>query len=130
MSEENVELVRRGYEHFARTGEVYESIYSADVEWHGAAGDPEEVFRGVEGVKRLTAEVQEQFEDFRSEPFEFLDSGDRVVVGLVHRGQGRGSGADVEMREWNVFLIREGMIASVHEYANRDEALEAAGPQE
>ena len=131
MSQENVDLVRRGYEHFARTGEADVRVYSADVEWHGAAEDPDtEVFRGVEGVKRLIAEVQDQLEDFRTEPFEFLDGGDRVVAGLVHRGRGRGSGADVEMREWHVFLIRKGKIASVHEYRNRDDALEAAGLSE
>ena len=31
------------------------------------------------------------------------------------------------MREWNVFLIRDGRIASVHEYSEREKALEAAG---
>ena len=31
------------------------------------------------------------------------------------------------MREWNVFRIREGRIVSVHEYREREDALEAAG---
>jgi ketosteroid isomerase-like protein len=128
MSQHNVDLVRQGYEHFARTGELDVSVYAPEVEWHSAADDPGlEVFRGVDGVKELIAEVQEQLEDFRTEPFEFLDAGDRVVAGLVHRGRGRGSSAEVEMREWNVFLIREGKIVSVHEYRDREEALEAAG---
>jgi ketosteroid isomerase-like protein len=131
MSEENVELVRRGYEHFARTGEPDGSLYAPDVEWHSAAQDPgQEVFHGVEGVKKLIAEVQEAMDDFRTDPFEFLDAGDQVVAGLIHRGRGKESSAEVEMREWNVFLIREGRIASVHEYGDRDEALEAAGLSE
>jgi hypothetical protein len=74
MSEENVELVRRGYEHFAQTGEADASVYSPDVEWHSAA--------------------------------------------------------EVEMREWNVFLIVEGAIVSVHEYSDRETALRAAGLSE
>lgn len=131
MSEENVDLVRGAYEHFARTGEPDVSAYAPEIEWHSAAEDPGlEVFHGVEGVKKLIAEVQEQLEDFRTEPFEFLDAGDRVVAGLVHRGRGRGSSAEVEMREWNVFLIREGRIVSVHEYPDREEALRAAGLEE
>jgi ketosteroid isomerase-like protein len=131
MSEENVDLVRRGYEHFARTGEPAASLYSPDVEWHSAAADPgQEVFHGVEGVKKLIADVQEAIDDFRTEPFEFLDAGDQVVAGLIHRGRGKGSSAEVEMREWNVFLIRAGRIASVHEYSERKEALEAAGLSE
>jgi ketosteroid isomerase-like protein len=128
MSEENVDLVKQSYEHFARTRELDVTAYGPEVEWHSAADDPGlEVFRGVEGVKELIAEVQVQLEDFRTEPFEFLDAGDRVVAGLVHKGRGRGSSAEVEMREWNVFLIRAGKIVAVHEYRNREEAIEAAG---
>jgi len=131
MSQENVDLVRRGYEYFARTGEPDVSAYAPEIEWHGAAEDPGlEVFHGVEGVKKLVEEVQEQLDDFRTEPFEFLDAGDRVVAGLVHRGRGRGSSAEVEMREWNVFLIREGRIVTVHEYGKREDALKAAGLSE
>jgi ketosteroid isomerase-like protein len=131
VSQENVDLVREAYEHFARTGEPHTAAYAPDVEWHSAADDPgSEVFRGVQGVKDLVKEVQEQLEDFRTEPFEFLDAADRVVAGLVHRGRGRGSSAEVEMREWNVFLIRDGKIASVHEYRERQDALEAAGLSE
>jgi ketosteroid isomerase-like protein len=128
MSEENVELVRRGYEHFAQTGQADASVYSPDVEWHSAAEDPyPEPFRGVEGVNRLIGEVRDVIDDFRTEPFEYLDGGDFVVAGLVHRGRGKGSAAEVEMREWNVFLIEQGKITSVHEYGDRDAALRAAG---
>ena len=128
MSQENVDLVRQAYEHFARTGEPDLSAYAPELEWHSAAEDPGlEVFHGVEGLKKLIEDVEEQLEDFRTEPFEFLDAGGRVVAGLVHRGRGRGSSAEVEMREWNVFLIRGGKIVSVHEYRDRQDALEAAG---
>jgi ketosteroid isomerase-like protein len=131
MSQDNVELIRGAYEHFARTGEPDLSIYAPDVEWHSAADDPAtEVFHGREGVKKLTADVRETLDDFRTEPFEFLHAGDRVVAGLLHRGRGKGSSAEVEMREWNVFLIRDGQIASVHEYSDRDEGLKAAGLSE
>jgi ketosteroid isomerase-like protein len=131
MSEENVDLVRRGYEHFARTGEADASIYAPEIEWHSAADDPgQEVFHGVEGVKKLIAEVQEDIEDFRTEPFEVLDAGNHVAAGLIHRGRGRGSSAKVEMREWNVFLIEQGKIVSVHEYSDREAALRAAGLRE
>ena len=131
MSEENVEVVRRGYEHFAQTGEADATIYSPDVEWHSAAEDPNaEPFHGVEGVRRLIQEVRESLDGFRTEPFEYLDGGDFVVAGLTHRGRGKGSDAEVEMREWNVFLIERGKIVSVHEYSDREAALRAAGLSE
>ena len=65
MSQEDVEVVRRGYEHFAQTGEADLSVYSPDVEWHNAAEDPfAEPFHGVEGVRRLIQEVRESLDDF------------------------------------------------------------------
>jgi ketosteroid isomerase-like protein len=131
MSQENVELVQRAYDHFAQTGEPDASVYSPDVEWHSAAEDPiSEPVRGVDGVRSLIKEVRESLEDFHTEPFEYLDGGDCVVAGLLHRGRGKGSAAQVEMREWNVFLIGEGKIVSVHEYADREDALRAAGLRE
>jgi hypothetical protein len=49
VSEENVDLVRGAYEHFARTGEPDVSAYAPKIEWHSAAEDPGlEVFHGVE----------------------------------------------------------------------------------
>lgn len=91
MSQENVELVRRAYEHFAQTGELDASVYSSDIEWQSAAEDP------------------------------------TVVAGLLDRGKGKGSDAQVEMREWNVFLIQGQKIVSVHEYGDREDAVRAAG---
>ena len=76
MSEENVELVRQGYDDFAQTGGTDFSIYSPDVEWHNAAEDPyAEPFQGVEGLRRLLHEVRDSIDDFRTEPFEYLDGG-------------------------------------------------------
>ena len=89
-----------------------------------------EPFHGVEGVRRLIQEVRESLDGFRTEPFEYLDGGDFVVAGLTHRGRGKGSDAEVEMREWNVFLIERGKIVSVHEYSDREAALRAAGLSE
>ena len=78
----------------------------------------------------MIQEVRESLDDFRTEPFEYLEGGDCVVAGLIHRGRGKGSAAEVEMREWNVFLFEEGQIVSVHEYSHREAALRAAGLSE
>jgi hypothetical protein len=59
-----------------------------------------------------------------------LDGGNCVLAGLIHRGRGKGSAAEVELREWNVFLFEEGLVVSVHEYSDREAALRAAGPSE
>ena len=40
------------------------------------------------------------------------------------------SGAEVEMRDWQVFTLREGMIVRYGLFATREQALEAAGLSE
>ena len=40
------------------------------------------------------------------------------------------SGVETDSPNWTVFTIRDGKIASGHEYATREQALEAAGLSE
>jgi hypothetical protein len=61
------------------------------------------------------------------EPFEFLDAAIAWWRGWFTAGRGKGSGAEVEMREWNVFLFQGGEVVSVHEYGDREDTLRAAG---
>ena len=46
------------------------------------------------------------------------------------RACGRGSGVEVEMEYWQVWLFRDGKAARWEEYLDRQEALEAAGLKE
>jgi ketosteroid isomerase-like protein len=61
---------------------------------------------------------------------EFIDAGDRVLVTAHHRGRGRGSGIEVDRRFYLVYSLRNGKVARADEYADRTEALEAAGLSE
>jgi ketosteroid isomerase-like protein len=64
-----------------------------------------------------------QIEDARS-------SGDRVFLVATHGGRGRASGAPVEGETAYVYTVRDGKISRVELFADRDEALEAAGLSE
>jgi ketosteroid isomerase-like protein len=154
MSEENVELVRRGYEHFARTGEPDASLYASDIEWHSAAEDPgQEVFHGVEGVKKLIAEVQEAmdvtvaygheefsrtirhyigaFEDYDYEARGLTDLGSGAVLALVtEEGRGKSSGVPVRQSFAVLYTVIDGKIVRVTFFASEEQALEAAGVSE
>ena len=50
--------------------------------------------------------------------------------GAAMRARGRGSGGEVEMEYWQVWLFRDGKAARWEEYQDRQEALEAAGLSE
>jgi ketosteroid isomerase-like protein len=128
MSQENVEVVRRGVEAYA----------SLDVEAMLKVADPEIVWKqaeepsavqGYEGVARAMVRWNEMWEEPHIDAEEYLDGGDRIVVVIRHRGRGRASGVEVDMASYHVFTVRAGRIVSMHEYGpgKRAEALEAAG---
>jgi ketosteroid isomerase-like protein len=59
-----------------------------------------------------------------------IDAGDQVVVVHYERGRGKGSGVEVEHRVANVFDLRDGRVIRKRPFANRSEALAAAGLRE
>ena len=81
MSEENVEIARRGYAAYNRDGpHAIIEYLDPEVEWGTPEQDPfmTGTYRGHEGVRRFLDEFFELFEEARIEPEEFLDAGDRV----------------------------------------------------
>jgi ketosteroid isomerase-like protein len=136
MSQENVEIVRRGYELFAAGDlEGVAALFSAGVELPDAGGlGITDTFpgtrRGPEGFLRGAEEAQEAFEDFRVEPEDFIDAGETVVVPVRISGRGRASGAKQEMRLTHLWALRNGKVISSEIYRTVEEALEAAGLRE
>ena len=59
-----------------------------------------------------------------------LTSGDHVFNGVAINGRGRGSGVEVAMEFWQVWLVRGDRAARCEEYLTRSEALEAVGLSE
>jgi ketosteroid isomerase-like protein len=105
-----------------------------DVEWHSVAGPLFGVgtIRGREAVlKFLWEDLRESIVGVRARPEEFIDLGDdRVLVVARYERRGRSSGAEVDLRVASVYQLRDGMLATVHDYTSREEALEAAGLSE
>ena len=135
MPEENVELVRQGFEAVNRDDRASASRFLApDVEWHSVAGPLFGVgtIRGREAVlKFLWQDLRESIEGFRARPEELTDLGnDRVLVVARYVGRGRSSGAEVDLRVASVYQLRDGMLAAVDDYTSREEAFEAAGLSE
>jgi ketosteroid isomerase-like protein len=132
MSQENVELVRQGFEAFNRGDRATVTRFLApDVEWHSLAGPILGVgkIRGREAMlKFLWQDLPESIEGFRIRAEEVTDLGnDRVMVVARYEGRGRSSDVEVDQRIASVYEVRDGMAASVRDYETRAEALEAAG---
>jgi ketosteroid isomerase-like protein len=125
MSEENVEAIRRGYEHFIATGEVRAH---PDLVWDvSRLGWPDQqIYPGVEGATRFNAEWADAWDDWELEVEDYLDAGERVVVILNQRGRSKATGIPVDMRFAQVWTLRDGRATRMEMYASVEEALEAA----
>ncbi len=132
MSQENVEIVRRGYDAFNR-GDIEGVIETvgSEVRWDMSERvfNPA-VYEGHDGIRRFVKEIDEVWEDFRLEPLEFIDAGDKVVVSHLIHGSGKGSGVDVELPSTSVYTLRGSKVIESRMYRDHAEALEAAGLSE
>ena len=129
MSQENVEIIRRGYAHFFATGELRAD---PDLVWDVTRlGWPDQqIYSGIEGAKQFMADWAEAWDDWEMEAEDFLDSGERVVVIVNQRGRSKATGLAVEMRFAQVWTLRDGIAVRMQMYADTDEALESVGLSE
>jgi ketosteroid isomerase-like protein len=136
MSQENVEIVRRGYElyeagDFEGVAELFaEDAEIPDAAGLGVAGTATGARYGPQGFLRAIEETLEAFEDYRNDIEEFIDAGDAVVVPVRISGTGRTSGARVDVRVAHLWFLRDGKVVQGEVHRSTKEALQAAGLSE
>ena len=133
MSQENVEIVRRGYEQFAATGDFLAINTTVDFVWDMSKfrGWPEQqTYDGVEGARAFHRAWLEAWDDWELEVEAFHDAGDKVVAIVRQRGKSKTSGVPVDMAFGQVWTFRDGKSARMEMYADPVEALEAVGLSE
>ena len=134
MSQENVEIVKVAYEVFAREGlDRFIEHFTDDVEYRvlGADGLIHGPIHGKDGVRAWLQDWIDMFDGFWQQLVELIDAGgDTVFTAERFGGRARLSGVEADSPNWTVFTIRDGKIARGHEYATREQALEAAGLSE
>ena len=132
MSQENVQIVRQGYELLeSRDIEAWIGLFDADVEAHDLAGIPDEpIRRGHDALREWVAMMEEIWVDPRYEPEEFIEAGGFIVVAVRATARGRGSGVPLDIPIFQVFEVQGGKIRRLWAYRDRAEALEAAGLRE
>ena len=131
MSQENVEVVRAGFEAWnAPDMEALRELYDPDVLWRPPEGWPEPgPYVGREAVMRQLEQMRETWDADTLEPIsDFIHAADRVVVRQIWRGAGRGPESNLEIT--NVFMLRKGKIVYQEFFWDHAEALEAAGLSE
>jgi ketosteroid isomerase-like protein len=133
MSEENVEMIRRAYEAYER-GDLDAAVadIAPDCEYIAAGTVPGRtgVYRGPEGYREFVAWLAEEFTDSHAKVDTLIDAGDSVVLGATLRGQGRQSGIPVNFTFWQVWRFAAGKVVHGQGFADKAEALEAAGLSE
>jgi ketosteroid isomerase-like protein len=128
MSGENVEIVRAVMNAFAREDlPAFLPLMDPEINFEPHLAGVEGSYRGHDGVERFFADAFESFEILDANYADIRDLGDQVLVLGTLRLNGRESGVQVENPLAIVARIREGLITYLKDYADRDQALEAAG---
>ena len=132
MSQENVELVRRSFEAFARGDfDAAFSCFGPDPEWRTAADEPDQrTYCGIAALRAFADSLSDAWADRFEDVMEFegfIDRGDWVVVPWSARLRGRGSGIPIEVTETYAVQVQDAKIVRVDEYRTKEQALEAVG---
>ena len=129
VSEQRVELVRRGYEAWnsGDRGWVLEHM-SEDVEWVTPPEDPDTgSYHGFEGIQAFWDQWRAAVGRLRFQPLEFIDAGEQVVVCTRRSGVGEQSGLEVSDTVFQVYSFDGDTCVRVQEFYEKDQALRAAG---
>ena len=135
MSQENVQIVRRGIKEFNQqfnsTEELDLDFLAPDVALDNSnAAFDNEVFSGLDGIRRYMALQRGMWKHQRVEPREFIPHGeDQVIVVFRFSSTGR-DGVESVAHAALVVTVREGKIAHLKAFQSKAEALQAVGLSE
>jgi uncharacterized protein len=132
MSQKNLERARAGYEAFNR-GDIESllDLCAPDIEWRDFATIDSGSVTGKDAVRAYFETVKEAWEQIRLEPEEITDiGGGRVLVVSRLTGRGKGSGIEVGTQGADLLTFEGGLLVRWMGYADRAQALEAAGIEE
>jgi ketosteroid isomerase-like protein len=125
VSRENVEIVREFFDTYRR-GDYDASLacLAPDVVYKVSQEAPA---HGRDAVRAIWERWESSFDEIETIPEEFIDAGEHVVVTVRYIGRGRGSGVEFDQRSYEVCTVRAGQCSRKFEFADRSEALAAAG---
>jgi ketosteroid isomerase-like protein len=129
MSQENVEIVRRGLDaafrrpkpDFATVNDLFEPDHEFVSHTSGAEG---RIFQGARGFREWLTNMGEAWESWVNEleQVTHIDK-DRVLAIRSFRSRGKASGVALEQRVASIVTVRGGKIVRTENYPSSDEAL-------
>ena len=132
MSEENVEIVRRIFDGWAK-GDFRGPTDELDPHVVFVVRPPlaEPTVRlGPEGISNYMRDFLRQFVGYVIEAKELQPIGDTVLASAVWRAAGRWTGIRMEVPVFMLFTFRGRKIVRMESIGEKDEALQAAGLSE
>jgi ketosteroid isomerase-like protein len=133
MSEENLDLVRRGLDAYQRRDvQGMCDVAHAQCElFTFTVGVVEaQPFVGHAGIANWMSQELEPWEEWRLEPGEIREVGERVLVRTTVTARGQGSSVKLTADAGVVFEFQDGRIMRLWSYLNWNDALEAVGLSE
>jgi uncharacterized protein len=131
MSQENVEIVRRGFAAWnAGDMDALRELYDPEVSWRPPEDWPEPgPYVGRDAVMRQLEQLRETWDAETLEPIDdFIDAADRVVVRVIWRGAGHGPELNMELT--GAYTVRNGRIFGLEFFRDHAEALKTLGLSE
>jgi ketosteroid isomerase-like protein len=129
MSPANTDLVQRVVQAFNHhDAPALQALCTADVELLPVRAALEDsAYRGPTAVAEMFMDFDESWDGLNFEIEEVRDADDHVLVTARLRGRGRVTGVAVDARLYPVMSFREGLLAGMRTYTDREDALAAVG---
>jgi ketosteroid isomerase-like protein len=128
MPDARLDIVRRGIEAYNRGDQealaefVSEDMVAVVPDGMANAG----VYHGREGFRRMMANWDEAWEEFSIDIEEIFEEGDALIVPVVQRGRGRGSGVEITMPAVQLMRFQGERISHWRFCQTREEAVRHA----
>jgi ketosteroid isomerase-like protein len=132
MSQKNVEVVRRIFAEWECGNFWTADDLDPDVRftWVNPILAPRPETHGIGELTEGVREFLKAWDGLTATAEQIIEAGELVVAMEVWRGRGKASGAPTEVRQASVWTLSRGKVTTVVVYADRAEALEAAGLRE
>ena len=127
MSQENVELVRRVYEGWARGNFSDTDAFDPEIEFEMVDWPHQTRVSGIQQMSDTWRSTLGAFDDFRAVPLEYLDCGSNVLVINQIEASGKESGAEVSAETATIWTVEHGRVVRLALYWDTDRAREVAG---
>jgi ketosteroid isomerase-like protein len=128
--ERNVDVVRRGYEHFIATGDLRVDIVAPEFVWdmsHFSGWPEEQIYHGFQGMLAFLRSWAGAWDGWELEVETLHEAGDQVLAITRQSGQSKATGLRVEMTFAMLWTLRDGLQTRMDMYSDTAEAMRAVG---